>query len=120
MQISSFSNFNSYPARKTPFKGKKEDIEELSRKYEAEKNTKGLLMFVATAIAVGVGMYNTGKDMKKDDPVNKVMELYDSTEIKKDTFQMKDLNRDEVPEILLQKKDGTIVAYDLFQNEILN
>jgi len=71
---------------------------------------------ISALFGLFVNHTNTTKSKEYLDNVN---ELYNSDEIKKDTFTVKDVNEDDKPDIILYKKDGTRVVLDFYNNKIL-
>jgi len=70
--------------------------------------------------ALGLLSVATNKDEKNtSDSLNLVSKVYNDPNTKKDRFEVRDVNNDETPEIILTKKDGSQVAIDILTGQIL-
>lgn len=121
MRITNFTpNYALTNNRKPNIKFTGEDFND-SRKTDREQ-PKTLLtgciigMEISALFALFVDIINTGKPK---DFVDKVNELCNSDELQKDTFTVKDITKDDKPDMILYKKDGTKVVLDIYNNKIL-
>lgn len=72
------------------------------------------------AIAIGVFIGNEKSESgEQAEFLEKVEKVYNSDEIKKDTFTVKNIDEDENPVIILSKKDGSKVVVDIANKQIL-
>lgn len=118
------NNYLNYSSAK--FTGSCNDMDDPDENLQNEvlKDTKyepalyGALTATAIigALAIASSKIN---DNSTDKFMRNVQKIYDSEDIKKDTFTVKDITDDKKPDIILYKKDGSKVVLDIYKQQIL-
>lgn len=95
--------------------------DEYFKKEKSATDAAAILMGVTLAsVFVGAGalLYDNKKD-NSEKFRKEVENIYQSNNIQKDTFTVKDMTDDDKPDLILYKKDGSKVVIDIANQEIL-
>lgn len=126
MNIRAISPQTNY-TNKIAFKGSKEEkyIYTKDEVKDIKSNTKsngiciGAMLAVLGGMALTVAVENDDKQ-KQTELFDKFEKVCTSPEIQKDTFLVKDVTGDGKADMILFKKDGTKVIFDIAKGEISN
>lgn len=75
------------------------------------------VLFIGAMLGMGITSDSNNKAAKKFS--EDVQNIYNSDDIQKDTFSVKDITGDENPDLILYKKDGSKVVIDIANQKVL-
>ena len=78
----------------------------------------GIGTFLFATFIVAADVQNNNKENARF--LNKVANIAASDSIRQDTFTVKDVNKDENPDLILYKKDGSKVIIDITNKKVTN
>lgn len=115
-----YYNCNNLQQRKVNFEGTKNSQQETNKSYNVPALLSYTLVVAAGAFCAGYNSSSSEAQREYADFANRIATEYQSDEIQKDSFMVKDVNNDKSPEIILFTKDNKKVAFDLKNQKILD
>lgn len=88
--------------------------------FKGDGDGSGCILQVGLVLSIVLNVVSImAHDNRQSKLAGKLLNIYQSPEIKKDTFTVKDVTGDEEPDLILYKKDGTRVVYDIKNEQLL-
>ena len=83
---------------------------------QAKYTDKALLGIAVASACFGMASTNVYNDYQNEQLIQDMMQEYKHDDTK--SLKIEDLNKDNTPEIIIEKKDGAKVVYDIKNNDI--
>lgn len=83
---------------------------------QAKYTDKALLGMAVASACLGIGVANEYNDYQNKQLIQDMMQEYKQDDTK--SLKIEDLNKDNTPEIIIEKNDGAKVVYDIKNNDI--
>lgn len=125
MNINSINAVSSYNVRgfnnplKKNFKSNEQHIDDDKQNSYDHKQFANTITFIASMAAVtGMSIMYGLSSWEQNKTLDKFEKVINDSEIRKDTFLVKDVTGDEKPDMVLFKKDGSKVVFDIANGNV--